>query len=119
MRCAALLLLLALPACTSDDPQRTRAYEELTGQTAVSDSAAVAHEEAVTDEAKAYNAEIVAEYDAASQVPQPNLNMQAMRGMPLPDTATQGWAAKGREHRQHAEGAEHAPAEHAPDSAAH
>lgn len=122
MRRAALFLLLALPlaACKQADPQRTHAYEEMTGQTVLPDSAAANHGEVAVSPGEDYTAEAVAQYDAAGQVPQPNLNTEAMRGLPLPDTATRGWAAKGRDHRQHAEG-EHAPAaadgEHAPAAA--
>lgn len=106
MRHAALFLLIALPlaACNQGDPQRTQAYQEMTGHAAAPDAAAAAHGEVATSPADQYTAETVAQYDAASQSPQPNLNMQAMRGMPIPDTATRGWASVGRSHRQHAEG---------------
>lgn len=131
MRRAALFLALALPlaACKQADPQRTHAYEEMTGRTVLPDSAAAHHGEVQVSPGEDYTAEAVAQYDAAGMVPQPNLNTGAMRGMPTPDTATRGWAAKGREHRLHAEGGgEHAPAagehaegEHAPaaEPAAH
>ena len=120
MRCAALFLALALPlaACKQADPQRTHAYEEMTGQTVLPDSAAANHGEVQVSPGGDYTAEAVAQYDAAGQVPQPNLNTEAMRGLPTPDTATRGWAATGRKHRLHAEG-EHAPAagEHAESEA--
>lgn len=112
MRSSAALLLLALPlaACTPRDPQRADAYAEMNG-TALPDTAhaaagaADAHGAADSTDANLgspYTAEAMAQYDAAASVPQPNLNTRAMRGMPLPDTATRGWAATGRQHRQHA-----------------